>query len=373
MTDLDYMARAVSLAQRGHGFVEPNPMVGALIVKDGSVVGSGWHERFGEAHAEINALRDAGEMARGGTLYVTLEPCCHFGKTPPCTESVIQAGVSRVVAAMLDPFPKVSGQGVSRLREAGIIVEVGVGEVLARELNAPYLMRLREKRTWVVAKWAMTLDGKISTSSQESKWITGEKSRERVHWIRGHMDAILVGKGTLLADDPLLTARPAGPRVPTRVVVTASAEKMPQTCKLLQTINEAPVLVATCEDSVERLRSWKDAGAEIVGFPRTKQGFDPSLLLVELASRGMTNVLVEGGSSTLGNLLSSRLIDEVYAFIAPKVVGGAHALSPIGGEGISALSESLSLADIGIEILGTDVLIHGRTQAISCSSGPSGL
>src|SRR5215212_2414816 len=190
-SDTDYMARALELAARGRGAVEPNPLVGAVVVRDGEIVGEGWHERFGQAHAEVNALKQAGDRARGADVYVTLEPCCHFGKTPPCTEAVIGAGVRRVVSAMLDPFPKVSGQGASRLREAGIVVEVGVGEAAARQLNAPYLKRLRTGRPWVVAKWAMTLDGKIATRTGASKWITGEAARRRVHELRGRMDAIL--------------------------------------------------------------------------------------------------------------------------------------------------------------------------------------
>src|SRR5262249_11759950 len=211
MTDHDYMTRALELAARGRGAVEPNPLVGAVVVRDGTIVGEGWHEKFGQAHAEVNALNRAGEKARGATLYVTLEPCCHFGKTPPCTEAVIRSGVRRVVVAMLDPFPQVAGQGASRLREAGIAVEVGVGEAgdfAARRLNAPYLKRLRTGRPWVHAKWAMTLDGKIATRTGQSKWITGEAARARVHELRGRMDAIIVGRGTLVADDPLLTARP---------------------------------------------------------------------------------------------------------------------------------------------------------------------
>src|SRR5829696_4653150 len=226
------MTRALGLAGRGRGWVEPNPLVGAVVVRDGRVVGEGWHQKFGQAHAEVNALNQAGEAARGTTLYVTLEPCNHFGKTPPCTTAVIGAGVRRVVSAMLDPFPQVAGQGASRLREAGIVVEVGVGEAAARQLNAPYLKRLRTGRPWVHAKWAMTLDGKIATRTGRSKWITGEAARRRVHELRGRVDAILVGRGTLVADDPLLTARPPGPRTPARVVLTSNIRGLPTSCQL---------------------------------------------------------------------------------------------------------------------------------------------
>src|SRR5919197_3355884 len=211
-SDLDWMSRALELAERGRGFVEPNPLVGAVVVRDGRVVGEGWHRRYGEAHAEVNALAAAGEAARGATLYVTLEPCCHHGKTPPCTDAVLRAGVRRVVAAMADPFPQVAGQGVAQLRAAGVEVEVGVCEREARELNAPYLTLLAEGRPYVHAKWAMSLDGKIATRGGDSRWISGPASREVVHRLRGRVDAILVGAGTVRADDPLLTARPLGPR-----------------------------------------------------------------------------------------------------------------------------------------------------------------
>src|SRR5262249_11888135 len=203
---------ALHRAGRGRGGAEPNPLVGAVVVRDGKVVGEGWHRRYGEAHAEVNALAAAGEAARGATLYVTLEPCCHHGKTPPCTDAVLRAGIARVVAAMSDPFPQVSGQGTAQLRAAGVSVEVGLGEKEARRLNAPYLKLLATGRPYVHAKWAMTLDGKIATRTGDSKWISNRASRARVHELRGRMDAILVGIGTALAGDPLLTARPPGPR-----------------------------------------------------------------------------------------------------------------------------------------------------------------
>lgn len=366
MTDNDYMTRALELAARGRGWVEPNPLVGAVVVRDGAIVGEGWHERFGQAHAEVNALRQAGERARGATLYVTLEPCCHFGKTPPCTEAVIGAGVRRVVSAMLDPFPQVAGQGASRLREAGIVVEVGVGEAAARRLNAPYLKRLRTGRPWVHAKWAMTLDGKIATRTGQSKWITGEAARRRVHELRGRMDAILIGRGTLLADDPLLTARPAGPRTATRVVLTATAEGLPASCQLLETARDAPVLVVTQDSSVERITPWRTRGAEVLGLPAGPAGhMEVKSVLTELGRRGMTNVLVEGGAGTLGGFLDAGEIDEVHAFIAPRLFGGSAALSPVGGVGIAALNEALSISDWATERLGDDLLIHGFGHPIA--------
>ncbi len=359
MSDNNSMARAIQLAERGRGYVEPNPLVGAVLVRDGAIVGEGWHERFGQAHAEVNALNQAGELARGATLYVTLEPCCHFGKTPPCTEAVIRAGVRRVVAAMLDPFPQVGGQGASRLREAGITVEVGLGEAWersARQLNAPYLKRLRAGRPWVHAKWAMTLDGKIATRTGQSKWITGETPRAHVHKLRGRMDAILVGRGTLIADDPLLTARPPGPRTPARVVISATGN-LPDSSKLLATIGDAPVLVFTA--NADRLIGWQLGGAEVIALPATTEGLDVGLALDELGRRGMTNVLVEGGGGLIGSFLDAGEIDEVHAFVAPQLFGGASAPSPVAGRGFGTVAEALRLQESTVEQIGDDVLIRG--------------
>src|SRR5688500_7305813 len=217
--DRAHMRRALALARRGWGRTAPNPMVGAVVVRDGVVVGEGWHAEFGGDHAEVMALREAGERARGATLYVTLEPCCHHGKTPPCTKAVIAARVGRVVCAMADPFPRVAGDGIAELRSTGIAVAIGVCEAEARVLNAPYLTLLGKGRPWVIAKWAMSLDGRIATRTGDSKWISGEASRRLVHELRGRVDAVMVGSGTALADDPLLTARPPGPRTAARVVL----------------------------------------------------------------------------------------------------------------------------------------------------------
>ena len=364
MTDLDYMARALALAERGRGAVEPNPLVGAVLVTAGRIVGEGWHERYGQAHAEINALRKAGLEAVGGTLYVTLEPCNHFGKTPPCTDAVLGAGVGRVVAAMLDPFPRVAGQGVAQLRAAGIAVEVGVGEEEARRVNAPYLKLLRAGRPFVHAKWAMTLDGKVATRTGASQWITGAAARQRGHDLRGRVDAIIVGKGTLVADDPRLTARPAGPRTPVRIVLTATAEGMPKTCQLLNSIDDAPVLVFTAKAAVGRLATWRNRGAEIVGLPPTDgESLDVKAVLTELGQRRMTNVLVEGGAGILGSFLDAGEIDEIHAYMAPTIFGGTAAPSPVGGRGVADLAAALRLADWTVERVGDDVLIHGRTLA----------
>src|SRR5262249_38998319 len=246
-TEWQWMRRALELAERGRGQVEPNPLVGAVVVRAGQAVGEGWHQHFGEAHAEVHALGAAGEAARDATLYVTLEPCCHHGKTPPCTDAILRAGIRRVVAAMTDPFPQVAGQGVAMLRAGGVEVAVGLGEAEARRLNAPYLKLLAAGRPYVHAKWAMTLDGKIATRTGDSKWISNEAARQRVHALRGRMDAILVGIDTVLADDPQLTARPPGPRTPTRIILD-SRGRLPSDSLLARSARDVPVLLATTED-----------------------------------------------------------------------------------------------------------------------------
>ncbi len=348
--------RALALAERGRGAVEPNPMVGAVVLDAaGAVVGEGWHERFGGPHAEVNALAMAGDAARGGTLFVTLEPCCHWGKTPPCTDAVLKSGVSRVVVAMRDPFPAVAGGGLRILSDSGLSVDVGLLEADAMRLNAPYLTLLRMGRPWVIAKWAMSLDGRIATRTGESKWISGAGSRAKVHELRGRVDAILVGRGTLIADDPLLTARPAGHRTAVRIVVSASGE-MPDDGQLLRTIAAAPVLVATRSESVGKLAAWRDAGAEVLGF----DGPIVPALLAELGRRRMTNILVEGGSGLLGSFHDAGRIDEAHVYVAPKLIGGDRALSPVGGLGIDAMGNATVFGAAEVQTIDGDVWITAR-------------
>jgi diaminohydroxyphosphoribosylaminopyrimidine deaminase/5-amino-6-(5-phosphoribosylamino)uracil reductase len=356
------MRRALALAERGRGCVEPNPLVGAVVLDArGERVGEGWHERFGEAHAEVRALVAAGDRARGGTLIVTLEPCCHWGKTPPCTEAVLRSGVSRVVAAMLDPFPKVAGGGLAQLRDAGLEVIVGVDEATARRLNAPYLKLLRTGRPWVHVKWAMSLDGKIATRSGDSRWISGEESRRRVHELRGRVDGIVVGRGTVVADDPLLTARPLGPRVATRIILSASG-KLPEACQLRSTARQTPVLVFTAETNRERLAGWAADGCEVVGLLPSDSGLSIDAVLAELGRRRMTNVLVEGGAGVLGAFLDANCADECHVFIAPKIIGGDTAPGPVKGTGIDRIADALQLRDLEIATSGNDVYLHGFAE-----------
>lgn len=355
MSDYErWMDRALALAERGRGLVEPNPLVGALVLDAaGQCVGEGWHERYGAAHAEVNAFVKAGERARGGTLIVTLEPCCHFGKTPPCTNAVLQSGVRRVVVAMVDPFPKVAGGGLAQLRAAGIDVIHGIRASEAETLNAPYLKLLQSGRPWILLKWAMSLDGKIATRSRDSKWITGEQSRAVVHELRGRMDGILVGANTVRHDDPMLTARPKGARIATRIVLTGSGV-LPADCQLIRTAHEVPVLVFVHTGHRSKLDRWAAAGAELCEFESLSGMFQ------ELGRRRMTNILVEGGSHLLGALLDAKLADEIHAFIAPAIIGGEGAPSPVGGLGFDPIAAIPRLLLPQIRVLDQDVYIHGR-------------
>jgi diaminohydroxyphosphoribosylaminopyrimidine deaminase/5-amino-6-(5-phosphoribosylamino)uracil reductase len=364
-TDADsrHMLRALELAERGRGSVEPNPLVGCVIVKDDAVGGEGWHARFGGPHAEIAALEGAGANARGATLYVTLEPCCHQGKTPPCTRAIIPAGIRRVVAAMKDPFAEVSGKGIAELQEAGIPVEVGLHEDLARRLNAPFLKLLTTGKPWVIGKWAMTLDGKIATRSGYSKWISGAAAREVVHRLRARVDAVLIGRRTAEMDDPLLTARPSDgvvPRFATRIILSSEA-RLPPGSRLLQTARDVPVLLACGPDALKRdIRRLAGKGVEVLPFLAPTRFERTIQLLDELGRRRMTCVLVEGGSQLLGTLLDARQLNEVHVFVAPKLFGGEKALSPIAGAGFADIASALPLANLVVERLGEDVYIHGQ-------------
>ncbi len=356
--DETWMRRALELAERGRGHVEPNPLVGAVVVRDGQIVGEGWHAKHGQAHAEVAAFADAGEAARGATLHVTLEPCCHHGKTPPCTDAVLRAGVARVVAALEDPFPQVAGQGAAILRAAGVAVEFGMCESLARVQNAPYLTLLGLGRPRVHAKWAMTLDGRIATHTGDSKWISNESSRAIVQQLRGRMDGVLVGIGTALADDPQLTARPAGARTATRVVLDSQG-RLPLGSQLVRTARETPTLVATTVEAP----TLRDAGCEVLVLPGGDKGRpDLHALMKELGRRRWSNLLIEGGAEVLGGLMDARLIDEIHVFIAPKLIGGAGAKSPLHGRGIEWMRDALRISDMTCEPVAGDLYLRGALR-----------
>jgi diaminohydroxyphosphoribosylaminopyrimidine deaminase/5-amino-6-(5-phosphoribosylamino)uracil reductase len=340
-------------------------MVGCVIAQGAEIVGEGFHQWFGGAHAEVEALRIAGDRAAGATLYVTLEPCCHQGKTPPCTKAVSASGVRRVVVAQPDPFPEVQGGGICELQAAGLTVEVGLLEPEARRLNAPYLKLVALGQPWVIAKWAMTLDGKIATHAGESRWISGPQSRQLVHALRGRVDAIMVGRATALRDDPLLTARPPGPRTALRVVLDTRASLACES-QLVRTAKEVPLLVAAGQASSEadRLR-LRQSGCEVFVCEGKTHAKRLQAVLAELGRRRLTNVLVEGGSRLLGSLLDARRIDEVHIFIAPKLLGGESAFTPIAGQGIAAVSQALRLATPEVHAVGDDTYITARCWADS--------
>jgi diaminohydroxyphosphoribosylaminopyrimidine deaminase/5-amino-6-(5-phosphoribosylamino)uracil reductase len=366
MNDDRFMQRALALAVRGIGSVEPNPPVGCVIVRDGQIIGEGIHEFFGGPHAEINALAAAGDKAKGAVAYVTLEPCCHQGKTPPCTQAILQVGLKRVVVAVEDPFPEVAGRGIAQLRAAGVACDVGVRAAEAKWLLAPYRKLLSAGRPWIIAKWAMTLDGKLATHAGDSQWISSEASRAVVHQIRGRVDAVIVGSGTARIDNPFLTARPADradlKRVATRIIVDSAASLSPE-CRLVQSAGDVPVLLAVGPNAdpnaCQRLAS---GGVEIYRCYGETHEERLGTLLDELGRRRMTNVLVEGGTKLLGAFFDAGAIDEVHVFVAPKLAGGTAAPSPLGGAGIAQMAAALQLDDITFEELDGDVYVHGRLK-----------
>ena len=359
------MARALELAWSAVGLTSPNPPVGAVLVRGDRVVGEGFTQPAGQAHAEMVALNAAGDLARGATLYVTLEPCSHYGRTPPCTEAIIAAGVSEVHVATIDKNPRVSGSGIAQLRRADIAVHVGQGQYQADELSAPHSRLVSTGRPLVTAKFAMSLDGKIATRTGDSKWITGEESRRYVHELRARSDAIMAGIGTVIADDPQLTARrPDGtplPRQPLRVVVDSSG-RIPLESALLRQPGEA--LIAASGGSEEKLAHLEEAGAKILTLSALDGRVDLLVLLTELGDRGVTSVFVEGGATLLGSLFDAGLVDRVVAFVAPVIIGGDSALSPVGGVGVERMADALRLKDIQIQTFGEDVAVTGWCSPI---------
>ena len=329
-----------------------------MVVRDGEAVGVGHHGYFGGPHAEVVALGQAGERAKGATLYVTLEPCCHQGKTPPCTDAILAAGIARVVMAQRDPFPRVAGGGRAALEAAGVTVEEGVEQASAHRLNAPYLKRQYTSRPYVIGKWAMTLDGKIATAAGHSQWISNERSRALVHELRGRVDVIAVGIETVLADNPRLTARPAGPRSAIRLVFDSSA-RLPLESNLVRTAREAPVWVAVTHHAPEsRVIALRNAGCEVVVF-EAEDRVPIGPLLNRLAERSATNLLLEGGGRLTGAFLDAGELDEVWSFIGPALEGGSHLAGPVLGRGVERMDLAARLSDLHVQTLDSDILIRG--------------
>ncbi|MDR2116203.1 MAG: bifunctional diaminohydroxyphosphoribosylaminopyrimidine deaminase/5-amino-6-(5-phosphoribosylamino)uracil reductase RibD [Planctomycetaceae bacterium] len=374
--DEQFMNRALELAKRGQGFVEPNPMVGCVLAKNGKIIGEGFHTQFGKAHAEIEALHDTccryGEnAAAGATCYVTLEPCSHYGKTPPCTSALQASGIKRIVVAMRDPNPVVNGKGLKILHNTGIEITEHVLEKEARSLNAPYLTLLEKQRPWIVAKWAMTLDGRSASQTGNSQWISNQTSRKIVHCLRSRMDAIMIGSQTALRDNPDLTVRfdTVAPRTPIRIVLDSNAA-MTTEYRLVQTARQVPVLLVVNPNAPEKqIKMLQNAGCEIFSIPSEKNKPDyqerTKILMEYLAQRKITNLLVEGGKQLFGTLFDMQLIDEVHVFIAPKLIGGESAYPAIGGTGLIKMEQAWKLESPEIQIVEQDVYVHGRTQNMS--------
>ncbi len=361
-----YMRRAISLARRGSGRVNPNPLVGAVIVRDGEILGEGWHECYGQLHAERNAIahaKEAGNRLEGSTIYVTLEPCCHYGKTPPCTEAIIEEKIARVVVGSDDPNPKVAGKGFARLREEGIEVITHFLKEECDAINDVFFHYIRTSRPFVAMKYAMTMDGKIACHTGHSQWVTGEESRAYVQKLRNHYKGIMVGIGTVLADDPTLNCRMEGGRNPVRIVCDSHL-RIPLDCRLVRTAGEYPLIVACVEGAdPEKRTALTRAGAEVIPLPACGGSLDLNFLMDELGERRIDGILLEGGGTLNAAALEAGIVQKAYCFIAPKIFGGAEARSPVEGKGKDRADEAWRFRKISVEEFGEDLLItYGRAD-----------
>jgi diaminohydroxyphosphoribosylaminopyrimidine deaminase/5-amino-6-(5-phosphoribosylamino)uracil reductase len=381
--DQAYMQLALELAARGRGFTAPNPMVGAVVVKAGAIVGRGYHERVGEAHAEVNALNEAGEASKGATLYVTLEPCNHTGRTPPCTRLVVEAGIRRVVVAMLDPNPDVTGGGCQLLQANGLEVVTGVCATEAEALNEVFVKYMRTKRPFVLLKCALTLDGQLATRTGDSKWVTGPAAREAVHELRHHLDAIMVGRHTIGTDDPSLTTRRAEGREPAlgrdsaqgrdpaRVVLDSRLSIDPG-ARVLQVDSQAPTyLVHGPAVDQGRRAIFKDRGARLVEVPLGEGGLDLAAVMDRLGAEGLTSVLLEGGGRLIASALKAGVVDKVNLFYAPKLLGGNDGVPMCAGPGCEKMADALALTRVRVACYGPDVCIEGYLPAGGDPQGAS--
>lgn len=355
MTNEDYMREALRIAKNARGRTSPNPMVGAVIVKEGRIIAEGWHKQAGTNHAEINALNMAGDCAKGSTMYVTLEPCSHFGKTPPCVDAIINAGIKKIYIAVKDPNPQVDS--VQLLKDAGIEVEVGLLEEEARHLNEVFFKWITKKLPFVTMKTAMTFDGKIATANGLSKWITSDESRQRVHEMRDIYDAIMVGIGTVLKDNPTLTARIRSGKNPIRIIVDSKA-RTPIMSNVVIGKSAQTIIAVSKSAPKNRIEALKSKGVEVMYAGEGEQ-VDLKLLMSELANRNITSVMVEGGGTLNFSLLQEGLVDKMYAFIAAKIIGGYEAITSVEGKGVDTISDAILLKDIKTELIGNDILIKG--------------
>lgn len=362
--DVKFMKRALMLARKGVGKTSPNPAVGCVIVRDGLIVGEGWHKKAGTPHAEIHALEMAGTAAWGADVYVTLEPCCHTGKTPPCSDALIKAGVGRVVAGMSDPNPRVRGGGLAALTKAGIQVECGVLEEECRELNRAFIKQISTGLPHVTYKCAMTLDGKTATATGDSRWISCHASRTAVHRMRARMDAVMVGVDTVIADDPELTVRHVRGRDPLRVVVD-SRLRTPENARIVGERLAPGTVIATVENDRDRQLPFLQRGVSIFTCTPDEGRVSLKELLARLGEQGIQSILLEGGSRLAGEMLQHNLIDELVIFVAPKIVG-TNGYSPFTLQGINIMDQAIPLNFTHVARSGVDIVVHARPEA-SCS------
>ena len=359
MDDTFYMQRAITLARQGAGFVNPNPMVGAVIVKDGKIIGEGYHERYGQLHAERNALKNCTESPKGATMYVTLEPCCHYGKTPPCTEAIIESGIEKVIIGTLDVNPLVAGKGAGILRDSGIRVEVGLLGTECKNLNRVFNKYISTRLPYVVMKYAMTADGKIATSTGESKWITGENARKEVHRLRKNLSGIMVGVSTVIADDPGLDCRLDEEATnPVRIICDTHL-RTPLTSKVVATAESIPTIIATSSNDENKILEYEKRGCKVVSVPQTSSGIDLNDLMKELGNLGIDSILLEGGGTLNFSALQSRIVDEVHIHMAPKIFGG-NCKSPVAGDGISKITDAIQLKPISTSWYGNDLVLENE-------------
>ncbi|MGQ1911172.1 bifunctional diaminohydroxyphosphoribosylaminopyrimidine deaminase/5-amino-6-(5-phosphoribosylamino)uracil reductase RibD [Marinifilum sp. RC60d5] len=362
--DYEYMQMAFELAKKGVGKVNPNPLVGAVIVKNDKVIGEGFHEYYGGPHAEVNAFRSAKESVEGATMYVTLEPCSHYGKTPPCAEAIVKNRISRVVIGMLDPNPLVAGKGVKILEDHGIKVDYGYLCEELTDMNRVFLKYIQCKLPYVVMKTAMTLDGKIASRTGDSRWVSNEKSRAKVHELRNELSAIMVGVDTVIADDPMLTTRLESNkgRNPIRIVVDSNL-RTPLDSKILNSSDEAKTIVAVTKSAkADRIKAVEVLGNKVLMFNSSDGRVHLADLMAKLGKEGIDGILLEGGATLNFSALEAEIVDEVVAFIASKIIGGAGAKSPVGGDGIELMKNAIQLNDIKIDQFDQDIMLTGRIK-----------
>lgn len=357
--DQSYMQLALELASKGQGWTSPNPMVGAVIVKDNCIIGSGYHQAYGELHAERNALKSCTVSPQGATMYVTLEPCCHHGKTPPCTDAIIESGISRVVVGSSDPNPLVAGKGIQILRQHGISVTENVLKEQCDSLNQVFFHYIQHKTPYVTLKYAMTMDGKIATATGLSKWITGEEARLRVHQDRHRFAAIMVGVGTVLADDPLLTCRLPNSKNPIRIICD-SRLRTPLESQIVKTAYKIPTILATCCTALSHQQPYLDAGCQILVIPEKNGHVSLDALMQQLGTKQIDSILLEGGGNLNWSALEAGIVQKVQAYIAPKLFGGAQAFTPIAGLGVSSPATAVQLVNTKVSYLGADFLLESE-------------